>query len=129
MFKRSSKSDAKKDKAKKPARKPRLSWTFAVAVIALQAVLLLTLAVTTAWQPPAIPAIEYLWVWAANVSYYPMLLLIVGGPLLTWLACRLDIKKRNVMSLAWTAFGFTLVLVFGAEAQSMLHTLWQQIPV
>ncbi|MEL7088666.1 MAG: hypothetical protein AAGL98_09545 [Planctomycetota bacterium] len=125
MFKRKPKPDAKK----KPARKPRLSWTLAAAVIALQAILLLTLAVTTAWQPPKLPAIEYLWVCAANLSFYPMLLLIVGGPLLTWLACRMDGKKRSVMSLSWTAFGFTLVLAFGSEAQSMLNTLWQQIPV
>ncbi|MEM7626447.1 MAG: hypothetical protein AAF333_12695 [Planctomycetota bacterium] len=125
MFNRKPKSDAKK----KPARKPRLSWTFAAAVITLQAVMLLTLAVTSAWSPPRLPLIEYLWVWASHASFYPMLLLLVGGPVLTWLACRMDAKKRGVMSLSWTAFALTLVLAFGAEAQSMLQTMWQQMPV
>lgn len=127
MFKRKPKPDAKKNK--KPARKPRLSWTLAAAVISLQAIMLLTLAVTSSWQPPRIPVIEYLWVWASHTSFYPMLMLLIGGPLLTWLACRMDAKKWGVMSLSWAAFGLTLVLAFGAEAQSMLNTLWQQIPV
>ena len=123
------KQKPKSDKKKAPPRKPRLSWTLAAAVITLQAVMLLTLAVTSAWEPPRLPLIEYLWVWASHASFYPMLMLLIGGPILTWLACRMDTKKRGVMSLSWTAFGLTLVLAFGAEAQSMLQTLWQQIPV
>lgn len=128
MLKSKSKSDPKKKSSGKP-QKPRLSWTLAAAVIALQAVMLLTLAVTTSWQPPKVRVIEALWAWAQSTSFYPMLLLLIGGPLFTWLAFRMDRKKLGVLSLSWAAFGVTLVLAFGAEAQSMLQTLWDQIPV
>lgn len=126
LNRRSTKDTPKKNTS---TRKPRLSWTLAAAVMALQAVMLLTLAVTTAWQPPPVRAIEYLWVWASHASFYPMLLLLIGGPVLTWLACRIDTKKRGVMTVSWAAFGLTLVLAFGSEAQSMLQTLWSQVPV
>ncbi|MEM1356516.1 MAG: hypothetical protein AAF593_05175 [Planctomycetota bacterium] len=123
-----SKSDGK-GKSSGPSRKPRLSWTLAAAVIALQAALLGTLAVTTQWQPPKVRMIEALWAWAQNVSFYPLLLLLIGGPLFTWLAFSMDRKKLGVLSASWAVFGLTLVLAFGAEAQVMLKTLWQQMPV
>jgi len=127
MFKRKSKS--KQDAQNKPRRKPRLSWTLAAAVISLQAVMLLTLAVTTQWQPPRLSVIEAVWAWAQNVSFYPALLLLIGGPLFTWLAFSMDRKKLGVLSLSWALFGLTLVLAFGAEAQLMLKSLWEQVPV
>ncbi|MEM8737549.1 MAG: hypothetical protein AAGG38_03590 [Planctomycetota bacterium] len=125
MLKRKSSPDDKR----KPGRKPRLSWSLAAAVIALQLGMLGTLALTTQWQPPKVRVLEALWVWAQNVSFYPLLLLLVGGPVLTWLACRTDRKKLGVLSVSWATFGLTLVLVFGAEAQSLLRTLWDQVPV
>ncbi|MBB6430814.1 hypothetical protein [Algisphaera agarilytica] len=125
----SRKPKSKQDDKKKPSAKPRLSWVLATAVIALQAGMLTTLAVTTQWQPPKVRMIEALWAWAQNASFYPLLLLLIGGPLFTWMACSLDRKKFGVMTTSWAVFGLTLVIVFGAEAQVMFKTLWQQIPV
>lgn len=122
------KSDAKA-KSQAGPRKPRLSWTLATAVIALQGGMLATLAVTTQWQPPKVRVIEAIWAWTQNVSFYPLLLLLIGGPLFTWLALSLDRKKLGVLSASWAVFGLTLILAFGAEAQIMLKTLWQQMPV
>jgi cytochrome bd-type quinol oxidase subunit 2 len=117
------------DAKKRAARKPRLSWTLAAAVVALQAGLLLTLAMTSTWQPPKVRALEAVWAWMQGVSLIPFAMLLIGGPVLTWLACRMDRKKIGVMSLCWAAFGLTLVLVFGAEAQLMMRSLWAQVPV
>jgi len=122
------KSDSKA-KSAGHSHKPRLSWTLAAAVIALQAGMLATLAVTTQWQPPKVRVIEAIWAWTQGVSFYPFLLLLIGGPLFTWLALSLDRKKIGLLSASWAVFGLTLVLAFGAEAQVMLKTLWQQIPV
>ncbi|MEO1237531.1 MAG: hypothetical protein AAFX76_12155 [Planctomycetota bacterium] len=118
-----------KDDKKKPARKPRMSWALAAAVIVLQVGMLGTLAVTTQWDPPKVRVIEALWAWMQQVSFYPALLLLVGGPVLTWLACRMDRKRLRVLSVSWAAFGLTLVLAFGAEAQVVLLSLWEQVPV
>ena len=38
-------------------------------------------------------------------------------------------KKIGVLAVCWAAFGLTLVWVFGAEAQTMLHAIWERIPV
>ncbi|MEM1108819.1 MAG: hypothetical protein AAGH99_09040 [Planctomycetota bacterium] len=131
MLKRKSKPNAKPGDKENPRKshKPRLSWTLAAAVVTLQAAMLATLAVTTQWQPPKVRVIEALWAWTQNASFYPMLMLLIGGPLLTWLALSLDRKKLAVLSASWAAFGLTLVLAFGAEAQSMLQTLWDQVPI
>lgn len=129
MFKRKPKSKPDGKPKNNPPRKPRLSWTLAAAVISLQAGMLATLAVTTQWQPPKVRVIEAIWAWTQGVSFYPLLLLLIGGPLLTWLALSLDRKKLGVLSASWAVFGLTLVLAFGAEAQVMLKTLWQQMPV
>ncbi|MEM9417577.1 MAG: hypothetical protein AAGA25_00800 [Planctomycetota bacterium] len=118
-----------KPKAASKSAKPRLSWVLATAVISLQAAMLGTLAVTTQWQPPKVRMIEAIWAWAQNVSFYPLLLLLIGGPLFTWLACSLDRKKFGVLTTSWAVFGLTLIIAFGAEAQVMFMTLWEQIPV
>jgi len=111
------------------SRKPRLAFTVAASVISLQIALLGTLTLSTYWQPPRVRVLEALWAWCHNVSFYPMLMLLIGGPLLTWLALALDRKKLGVLMLSWGVFGLTLVLAFGTQAQSMLKTLWQQVPV
>lgn len=131
MFKRQSKHQASGKPASKPsaARKPRLSWTLAASVVALQAGILASLAFATRWQPPKVRVIEAGWVWLQDISFYLLILLLIGGPLLTWLACSMDRKKRGVLTLSWAAFGLTLVLGFGAEAQAMLQAVWAQVPV
>ncbi len=129
MFKRKSKSKSDGKTHPQSPRKPRLSWTLATSVIALQAGMLATLAVTTQWQPPKVRVIEAMWAWMQSASFYPALMLLIGGPLFTWLALSLDRKKLGILSAAWAVFGLTLVLAFGAEAQVMLKTLWQQMPV
>ena len=124
-----SQSDKKSKRSAGKARKPRISWTLAASVVALQAGLLLTLAASSRWQPPKVRALEATWAWLQSVSLYPLLMLIIGGPCLTWLACRLDRSKIGVLAVCWAAFGLTLVWVFGAEAQTMLHAIWERIPV
>lgn len=128
MFKRNSESSHRRGRGS-AARKPRLSWTLAAAVVALQACILATLAVTTRWQPPRVRIIESGWVWMQDATLYLLLLLLVGGPVFTWLACSIDKRKRGVLTLAWVGFTLTLVLAFGAEAQYMMRTLWAQMPV
>lgn len=133
MFKRKPKPQASGKPQPKPRqarpRKTRLSWTLAAAVVALQAGILASLAVATRWQPPKVRVIEAGWVWMQDASFYLMVLLLIGGPALTWMACSMDRKKRGVLTLSWAAFGLTLVLAFGAEAQAMLQTVWAQVPV
>ena len=106
------------------SRRPRLSWALTASVVGLQAGLLLTLAITSLWDPPRVRAIESLWVWVQRVSVFPWLMLLIGGPALSWLACRLDRRRLLPLALAWAGFGVTLVMVFGVEAQRMLRWLW-----
>ncbi|MEM6854352.1 MAG: hypothetical protein AAF593_08085 [Planctomycetota bacterium] len=111
-----------------PTGRPRLAWAPAAAVLALQAGVLATLALATAWHPPKVRALEAAWAWSQQASFYPLLLLLTAGPLLTWLACRLDRKKLPPLALAWAAFALTLVFAFGPEAQAILQTLWAGLP-
>jgi hypothetical protein len=101
----------------------------AAAVIVLQAGGLLTLIVTGSWEPPRVRALEVVWTLIADAAMYPLLLLLIGGPLLTWAACSVDKRKWTVLSLSWGIFGLTLVLGFGAQAQLMLRSLWEQLPI
>ncbi len=123
---RSVRADAARRNSKgnrKPAAapRPRLSWAMTAAVVSLQGGLLLTLAITTIWEPPKVRAIESLWVWVQQVSLAPWLMLLVGGPALSWLACRLDRRRLGVLAVSWAIFGVTLVMAFGTEAQAMLR--------
>jgi hypothetical protein len=109
-------------------RRPRIAVSLVLTVVALQVALLATLGFTTRWQPPRVRVFEAIWAWVANVSFYPMLLLLIGGPVITWLAFKLDRRKVGLLFIAWAAFGVTLIMAFGTEAQAMLLTLWQQLP-
>ncbi|MEM6853327.1 MAG: hypothetical protein AAF593_02860 [Planctomycetota bacterium] len=112
-----------------PNGRPRLAWAPAAAVLTLQAGLLGTLALANAWHPPRVRVLEAAWAWSQHASFYPLLLLLTAGPLCTWLACRLDPRKRLPLAAAWAAFTLSLVFAFGPEAQSMLQTLWNNLPL
>ena len=101
-----------------------MSWSLTAVVLGLQAGLLLTLAIVNLWEPPRVRAIESFWVWVQRVSVVPWLMLLVGGPAGTWLACKLDRRRTAVLAVAWALFGLTLTAVFGAQAQQTLRWMW-----
>lgn len=128
MSKRESSKPSSKNKPQH-ARKKGLSMSLVLTVIGLQLILLATLAFTVSWRPPQVRLIEAVWAWGCDLSYFPLLLLLIGGPIFTWLALALDRRRFGVLFLAWLVFGVTLVTAFGAEAQIMLHSLLQHVPV
>ncbi|MEM6459170.1 MAG: hypothetical protein AAF710_07240 [Planctomycetota bacterium] len=111
-----------------PTGRPRLAWAPAAAVLTLQTGVLGILALANAWHPPKVRALEAAWAWSQDASFYPLLLLLTAGPACTWLACRLDARKRLPLAVAWAAFALTLVFAFGPEAQAMLRGLWVAVP-
>lgn len=97
-----------------------MTWS----VIALQAALLLTLAVTPS-DPPNGPHIRQLiWAWMHKPTFYPLIALLIGGPILTALAWRTPGKHRPALLLTWVLFLFVLISAFGERTLVMLRILW-----
>jgi len=95
-----------------------------LAVLALQAALLLTLWVTPPWNPPRVRLLRLLWAWSHEPQFYPLAALLAGGPLLTWLAWRKRGKHRHYLVVGWAAFLLVVVGLYAARVSAMLQVLW-----
>lgn len=94
------------------------------AVLALQAALLLTLAVTPTDPPGGPRLLELIWAWMHKPAFYPLAALLVGGPALTWIAWRTPGRHRTALVWAWTVFLIVLIGAFGERTAAMLRVLW-----
>ncbi len=93
-------------------------------VLALQAALLLTLAVTPSDPPSGPHLLRLLWASMHRPTFYPLVALLVGGPALTWIAWRTPGRHRTVLIWAWVVFLAVLISAFGDRTVVMLRVLW-----
>lgn len=112
---------SKKAASEKRARIPRI---LLASVLALQAAVLGTLALTSLWQPPPVRMLEVGWVWLHAMAVYPLLVLLVGGPALSWLCLKFNRRMATPLLASWIIFGVVLIMGFGLETQTLLAGLW-----
>jgi hypothetical protein len=98
-----------------------------VAVVILQASLLLTLAVTPTDPPGGPRLLALLWAWMHKPTFYPLVALIVGGPILSWIAWQTPGKHRGLLVTSWLIFVTVLTSFFSERVQAMLRILWWQV--
>lgn len=98
----------------------------AMVVLALQVALLLTVALLPA-LPPRLTLFELLWAASHKPSFYPLLAMLVAGPVLTGLAWRERGEHRKLLLVSWPIFVALLVGVYGQTLALMLRILWWQV--
>ena len=123
-------SSRRTTKKRKAWIKPRHRRQFAAwltwGVVLLQTAMLVTLAVTPTWQPPRVTFFELIWAWMRQPTFYPFVLLLLGGPTLTILAWMIRGWHRAGLVIAWFAFALLLHHHFGERVATMWRVLvWQ----
>lgn len=89
--------------------------------------MLLTLAVTDTWHPPRIGLLELLWAWMHRPTFYPLVALLVGGPVLTIIAWRMRGRHHLPLLLSWLIFGVAAWYFFERRIDLMLRVLWHEL--
>ncbi len=110
------------------ARKRAIAARLALVVLALQGAVLLALAMTPG-DPPGgarLTLWQLLWASARKPTFYPLVGLLVAGPVLTVVAWRLRGPHRSWLVLGWGAFLAIAVPVYGFRLAVMLRVLWWQ---
>lgn len=97
----------------------RLAW----AVVALQGALLLTLTVTEPADPPKGTVLELFWASTQRAVFYPLVALLIGGPVLTIMAWQAKGRHRSLLMIAWPLFFAVLLYFFEARFRVMLKAL------
>ncbi len=97
-----------------------LTW----GVVLLQCSLLVTLAVTPTWTPPRMKIAELFWAWLHKPEFYPLVALVVLGPILTFLATQIRGVHRWWLVICWSAFFILIVNFFGDRMLLMGRALW-----
>lgn len=108
----------------KPQYKRTVAGWMTWGVVLLQTALLVTLAVAPRWNPPRGQFFEVVWAWMHKPSFYPFVALLIGGPVLTFLATQVKGLHRWWLVICWSAFFILLVNFFGERVMVMGRTLW-----
>ncbi len=109
----------KKVAAASRATAAKLTW----CVAALQGAVLLTFALVPAKMPPNLPLMDLLWAASRRPQFYPLIALLVGGPVLSGLAWQVKGRHRAVLVLFWVTF-LTILFTFHMErVRIMLRVL------
>jgi hypothetical protein len=99
---------------------PRLVWCVAL----LQAGMLLTLFVTRpAWYWTRSHLLGLLWAWAHQPAFYPLMALLLGGPLLSVMAWRIRGSHRAWLLVAWAVFIPLVLVYYPDQIRMMLDSL------
>lgn len=96
----------------------------AQAVVLLQWSLLLTLWVTPTWTPPKVKLFELLWAWMHRPTFYPLIALVIAGPVLTILAWTSHGTHRIWLVLSWLVFAAVIQSQFSERVTTMVRVLW-----
>lgn len=88
--------------------------------------MILTLSVTPGDPPKHSRLLQLLWAWMHKPTFYLLIVLILGGPVLSILAWRIPGRHRTALMMAWGVFTTIVVVAFGERIQVMLQVLWWQ---
>jgi hypothetical protein len=108
-------------------RRRQLAGVMTWAVAALQGAVLLTFAVDPSDPPQAQGLFQLLWAAAHRPSFYPLVGLLVAGPVLTGLAWCVRGPHRPWLIASWAAFLPLAILWHAHRLNVMLRILWQQM--
>lgn len=102
----------------------KLAWM----VAAMQGAVLLTFTLLPAKAPPRLPMMELIWAASRKPDFYPLVLLLTAGPILTVLAWQVRGIHRTLLFIFWTAF-ITAIFTFHLErVRIMLRVLaWEYL--
>lgn len=103
---------------------PRMVWI----VILLQGAMLLTLFVTKPHPlTHRIRLAELVWAWMHQPAFYPLVALLVGGPVLSVMAMSMRGQHRVWLALSWAIFALLVYVYFPDRAVSMTRSLYESI--
>ena len=104
----------------------RLGRYLAVMVVGLQLVVIGTFFADPASDPIDLPLFQLLWAWMHKPSFYPLVALLIAGPLLTLICLRIRGPHRPALLLAWVVFGGVVYWLFWDRTLLKLEILWMQ---
>jgi len=102
----------------------KLTWV----VLVLQGAVLLTFALVPAKMPPRLPLMDLLWAASREAEFYPLVVLLIGGPALSLAAWTVKGTHRALLVLGWMAF-LTVIFTFHLpRVKIMLRVLaWEYL--
>jgi len=97
-------------------------------VALLQGAVLLTFAVTpTRWLPKPGDVWSLIWAYFHQPQFYPLLALMVGGPVLTAVAWSVRGRHRAILVITWVVFTAALFYLWRERVVTMLYVVWRLI--
>ncbi len=100
----------------------RLTW----CVAAMQGAVLLSFALVPARMPPNLPLMDLLWASSRRPQFYPLVALLIAGPVLSVLAWQVRGWHRLTLAICWTAFIFAVLTYHSDRIRLMLRVLANQ---
>jgi hypothetical protein len=104
-------------------RQRQLAQRLTCTVAALHAALVLTLALDDDPLPLRVGVFELLWAAAHEAMFYPLVAVLVAGPVLSWLAWRVPGRHRYYLLGSWAALVVVLAVGFPERIALMLEVL------
>ena len=104
-------------------RRRQLAGRLTLAVAALHGALLLTLALDEDPLPWEVGLFELLWAAAHRPMFYPLVAVLIAGPVLTALAWRVPGRHRHYLLGIWGVSVLLLGTVFAERMRLMLEIL------
>ena len=106
-----------------PRRQRQLAQRMTALVAALHGALLLTLALDEDPLPWEVGLFELLWAAAHRPMFYPLVAVLIAGPVLTALAWRVPGRHRHYLLGIWGVSVLLLGTVFAERIRLMLEIL------
>ena len=95
-------------------------------VVGCQAPFLVTLWVTPVWLPPKMRFIELVWAWMHRPTFYPLMVLVIAGPILSAVAWCCPGRHRLRLVASWLGLAVVLFWFHHDRVTAMLRVLWWQ---
>lgn len=105
-------------------RQRALAARMTLATLAMQGALLVTLAVTPGDPPGGATLWKLLWASSRKPTFVPLVILLLAGPPLTWLAWRIGGPHRRWLVAGWLTFAVIVALFYIPRLDAMLRILW-----
>lgn len=108
------------------SRQRWLAQRLTLIVLAMQGALLVALAVTPGDPPTRGTLWQLLWAASRRPTFYPLVILLMAGPPLSWLAWQVRGVHRRWLAIGWGTFTALLLVFFSHRVDVMLRVLWWQ---
>lgn len=109
----------------RPTRQAAGGLTWALAGVL--GLLVLSFELTRTWTPRGGDFRMLLWAWFRRPTFVPLVVAMIAGPVLTWLAWRRKGTHRRALVVIWAAALLWLGLRHGQRIAVMFEVIWWRL--